>query len=187
MPSIAPANMTPTAAPVNTNSAIPSTDVPATPMAPNLTMSLMLPMSSADNAIAPHADTLGLPSVSAATPIEAHGTSILSESATLQVVNADLQGKPGPTSKSFYPVTMKNGRNLCAYCWLKQVAPNGYSQDFKSYLDLLGKDCQEKYETDTKKLISDGIWTSSTVKVIGKFSSSTLHQHSSSIKQEGQV
>ncbi|KAG2109537.1 hypothetical protein DEU56DRAFT_985454 [Suillus clintonianus] len=123
-PSIAPANMLPTAAPIDTT----------------------LPTLSADDAIAPHADTL----------------------------NADSQGKPGPTSKNFRPATTKNGRNLCAHRWLKQLAPNGYSRDFKLYWDSLGKDRQEKYETDAKKLISDGIWTGSTVKVISKFSSSTL-------------
>ncbi|KAG0692394.1 hypothetical protein DFH29DRAFT_882523 [Suillus ampliporus] len=158
--------MTPTAAPADTNSAISSADAPATPTASDPTTSLTLPTPSADDTNAPHADTVDLPSVSAATPIEARGTSTPSESVTLQVVNADSQGKPGPTSKNFRPATTKNGRTLCAHRWLKQVAPNGYSRDFKLYWDSLGKDRQEKYETDAKKLISDGIWTGSTVEVI---------------------
>ncbi|KAG0692770.1 hypothetical protein DFH29DRAFT_1008162 [Suillus ampliporus] len=159
--------MTPTAAPADTNSAISSADAPATPTASDPTTSLTLPTPSADDTNAPHADTVDLPSVSAATPIEARGTSTPSESVTLQVVNADSQGKPGPTSKNFRPATTKNGRTLCAHRWLKQVAPNGYSRDFKLYWDSLDKDRQEKYETDAKKLISDGIWTGSTVEVIG--------------------
>ncbi|KAG2744449.1 hypothetical protein P692DRAFT_201808405 [Suillus brevipes Sb2] len=138
---------------VNTNSAIVTSVVaPATPAAP-----------SADDTIAPCAKTASLPA-SAVTPIDACVTSSISES-----VNVASQSKPGPTSKNFRPATTKNGRNLCAHRWLKQVAPNGYSRDFKLYWDSLGKDCQEKYETDAKKLISDGIWTGSTVEVIGQW------------------
>ncbi|KAG2051840.1 hypothetical protein BDR06DRAFT_1022473 [Suillus hirtellus] len=86
------------------------------------------------------------------------------------------RGKPGPATKNFRPAATKNGRNLCAHRWLKQVAPNGYSRDFKLYWDSLGKDRQEKYETDAKKLISDGIWTGNTVEVIVVDTSKSIHQ-----------
>ncbi|KAG1768590.1 hypothetical protein EV702DRAFT_1049973 [Suillus placidus] len=94
----------------------------------------------------PH-DALPTPSIAPAnmTPttapmilIDTCVTSTISKS-----VNVDLQSKPGPTSKNFCPATTKNGSNLSAHRWLKQVAPNGYSRDFKSYWDSLGKDCQE--------------------------------------------
>ncbi|KAG2046770.1 hypothetical protein BDR06DRAFT_1025337 [Suillus hirtellus] len=148
--------------PIDTN---PSTDTPATPTAPDSTT---LPNLPADNTITPRADTVDLPSIPGATSLEACGTyTPSSESATLQIANADSRGKPGPATKNFRPAATKNGRNLCAHRWLKQVAPNGYSQDFKLYWDSLGKDRQKKYETDAKKLISDGIWTGNTVEVIG--------------------
>ncbi|KAG2039880.1 hypothetical protein BDR03DRAFT_980510 [Suillus americanus] len=118
---------------------MPSADVPATPTVPDFDTNSVIPSAVAD---APVTVTLA--------PFKAHGTYTPSESSTIQVADADSQGKPGPTSKNFHPAAMKNGRNLCTHHWLKKVAPNGYSQDFKLYWDSLGKDRQEKYETDAK-------------------------------------
>ncbi|KAG2738140.1 hypothetical protein P692DRAFT_201874207 [Suillus brevipes Sb2] len=47
------------------------------------------------------------------------------------------------TTKKFRPSATKNGRNLCAHRWLKVLAPNGTSGDFKTYWNALSKDSQQ--------------------------------------------
>ncbi|KAG1815977.1 uncharacterized protein BJ212DRAFT_1299833 [Suillus subaureus] len=44
--------------------------------------------------------------------------------------------------KKFRPGTSKNGRSLCAHRWLKQVAPNGSSANFRIYWSGLTKEKQ---------------------------------------------
>ncbi|KAG2064403.1 hypothetical protein BDR04DRAFT_1162619 [Suillus decipiens] len=78
-------------------------------------------------------------------------------------------------TKKFRPGTSKNGRSLCAHRWLKQVAPNGSSANFRIYWSGLTKEKQLAYETDALKLVKDDIWNGNTVDIISKISSSTLH------------
>ncbi|KAG2363295.1 hypothetical protein BDR07DRAFT_1483895 [Suillus spraguei] len=51
-------------------------------------------------------------------------------------------------TKKFRPLATKNGRNLCAHRWLKIIAPNGTSGDFKIYWNALSKDSQVNYESE---------------------------------------
>ncbi|KAG1781304.1 hypothetical protein EV702DRAFT_1042423 [Suillus placidus] len=78
------------------------------------------------------------------------------------------------SGKKFRPGTLKNGRSLCAHRWLKQVAANGSSADFRIYWSGLTKDKQLAYEADALKLVSNDIWNSNTVDIIGRFSSGAL-------------
>ncbi|KAG1822725.1 uncharacterized protein BJ212DRAFT_1296703 [Suillus subaureus] len=90
--------------------------------------------------------------------------------------------------KKFRPCTSKNGRSLCTHQWLKQVAPNGSSANFRIYWSGLTKEKQLAYETDMLKLVTnltkcalilmqvkDDIWNSNTVDIISKISSGTLY------------
>ncbi|KAG1887412.1 uncharacterized protein F5891DRAFT_1200078 [Suillus fuscotomentosus] len=52
------------------------------------------------------------------------------------------------TTKKFRPTATKNGRNLCTHRWLKIIAPNGTSGDFKLYWNALSKDSQLNYERE---------------------------------------
>ncbi|KAG2336786.1 hypothetical protein BDR05DRAFT_1005571 [Suillus weaverae] len=79
------------------------------------------------------------------------------------------------SGKKFRPGTLKNGRSLCAHWWLKQVAANGSSADFRIYWAGLTKDKQLAYKADALKLVSDDIWNSNTVDIIGRFSSGVLY------------
>ncbi|KAG2124571.1 hypothetical protein BD769DRAFT_1467786 [Suillus cothurnatus] len=78
-------------------------------------------------------------------------------------------------TKRFRPAATKNGRNLCAYRWLKQLMPNGSSQEFKVYWDSLEKTRQANYDIEASNLVAGCIWTANTVEVLAKFSSGTLH------------
>ncbi|KAG2065832.1 hypothetical protein BDR04DRAFT_1145188 [Suillus decipiens] len=60
------------------------------------------------------------------------------------------------TTKKFQPSATKNGRNLCTHRWLKIIAPNGTSGDFKIYWNALSKDSQVNYESEAAALISQG-------------------------------
>ncbi|KAG2029412.1 hypothetical protein BDR03DRAFT_987771 [Suillus americanus] len=71
-------------------------------------------------------------------------------------------------TKKFRPATTKNGRNLCAHCWLKQLMPNGFSQDFKVYWDSLEKTRQASYDIEASNLVAD-------IDVLAKFFGGTLH------------
>ncbi|KAG1774495.1 hypothetical protein EV702DRAFT_1047660 [Suillus placidus] len=79
------------------------------------------------------------------------------------------------SGKKFRPGTSKNGRSLCAHQWLKQVAANGSSADFRIYWSGLTKDKQLAYKADALKLVSDDIWNGNTVDIIGRFSSGALY------------
>ncbi|KAG1870296.1 hypothetical protein F4604DRAFT_1926507 [Suillus subluteus] len=78
-------------------------------------------------------------------------------------------------TKRFHPAATKNGRNLCAHHWLKQLMPNGSSQEFKVYWDSLEKTRQANYDIEASNLVADCVWTANTVEVLTKFSSGTLH------------
>ncbi|KAG1869750.1 hypothetical protein C8R48DRAFT_670991 [Suillus tomentosus] len=78
-------------------------------------------------------------------------------------------------TKRFRPAATKNGRNLCAYRWLKHLMSNGSSQEFKVYWDSLKKKCQANYNIEASNLVAGCIWTANTVEVLAKFSSGTLH------------
>ncbi|KAG1836853.1 hypothetical protein F4604DRAFT_1910128 [Suillus subluteus] len=55
-------------------------------------------------------------------------------------------------TKRFHPAATKNGRNLCAHRWLKQLMPNGSSQEFKVYWDSLEKTRQANYDIEASNL-----------------------------------
>ncbi|KAG1787101.1 uncharacterized protein HD556DRAFT_1449156 [Suillus plorans] len=79
------------------------------------------------------------------------------------------------SAKKFQPGTSKNGRSLCAHRWLKQIAANGSSANFRIYWSGLTKEKQVAYESDALKLVKDDIWNGNTVDIISKISSGTLH------------
>ncbi|KAG1718058.1 hypothetical protein EDB19DRAFT_1921354 [Suillus lakei] len=76
------------------------------------------------------------------------------------------------SGKKFRPGTSKNGRS---HRWLKQIATNGSSVDFRIYWSGLTKDRQLAYEADALKLVSDDIWNGNAVDIIGRFSSGVLY------------
>ncbi|KAG1841781.1 hypothetical protein F4604DRAFT_1939246 [Suillus subluteus] len=100
---------------------------------------------------------------------------------TLTLPSNDIPAPPASATiesagaKKFRPGTSKNGRSLCAHRWLKQVAPNGLSANFRIYWSGLTKEKQLAYETDALKLVKDDIWNGNTVDIISKISSSTLY------------
>ncbi|KIK43072.1 hypothetical protein CY34DRAFT_804242 [Suillus luteus UH-Slu-Lm8-n1] len=59
--------------------------------------------------------------------------------------------------QEFRPAAIKNGRNLCAHRWLKQLMPNGSSQDFKVYRDSLEKTHQASYDIKASNLVSTNL------------------------------
>lgn len=50
-------------------------------------------------------------------------------------------------------------RNLCATRWLKQVQPNGTTEQFRVYWDGLTAVQREQYQLDAERLQQDGQWT----------------------------
>ncbi|KAG1727847.1 hypothetical protein EDD22DRAFT_930709 [Suillus occidentalis] len=79
------------------------------------------------------------------------------------------------TTKKFRPSATKNGRNLCAHRWLKILAPNGTSGDFKTYWNALSKDSQQNYESEAAALVKDGTWTGNATSTINKFVDGPIH------------
>ncbi|KIJ59685.1 hypothetical protein HYDPIDRAFT_118174 [Hydnomerulius pinastri MD-312] len=67
--------------------------------------------------------------------------------------------------KSYRPSSTKNGRNLCAFRWLKQIK-KGSSAEFKVYYDALTSSQHLSYKEEANRLNTDGLWTSHTVAVI---------------------
>ncbi|KAJ8588075.1 hypothetical protein M405DRAFT_863245 [Rhizopogon salebrosus TDB-379] len=59
-----------------------------------------------------------------------------------------------PTSKKFRPAATRNGRNIYAHRWLKQLAPHGSSHEFKVYWSSLGKERRQKCDAEATKLVS---------------------------------
>ncbi|KAG2340366.1 hypothetical protein BDR05DRAFT_950449 [Suillus weaverae] len=56
------------------------------------------------------------------------------------------------------PTQTKNGCNLCAHCWLKQVESNKTTEEFSVYyLDLLA-DQRKKYDTEAAELVANNAW-----------------------------
>ncbi|KAG2053774.1 hypothetical protein BDR06DRAFT_1051950, partial [Suillus hirtellus] len=60
------------------------------------------------------------------------------------------------TTKKFWPTATKNGKNLCTHHWLKIIALNGTSGDYKLYWNVLSKDSQ---------LVKDGTCTRNAAKI----------------------
>ncbi|KAG2359123.1 hypothetical protein BDR07DRAFT_1488634 [Suillus spraguei] len=59
-------------------------------------------------------------------------------------------------------------KNLCAHRWLKIIAPNGTSGDFRLYWNALSKDSQLNYEREAAALVNDGTWTGNAASTINK-------------------
>ncbi|KAG2125147.1 hypothetical protein DEU56DRAFT_759389 [Suillus clintonianus] len=58
------------------------------------------------------------------------------------------------------PGPKKNGRNLCAFRWLKQVNTGGGStKEFNTYYSQLDKEQIELYDTEAARLEREGLWT----------------------------
>ncbi|KAI5993208.1 hypothetical protein EDD15DRAFT_2196650 [Pisolithus albus] len=65
----------------------------------------------------------------------------------------------------FQPSGTKNGRNLCALRWLKQVDANGDKDDFRAYYDkTLTKTQREAYDVEAKQLVATNGWTKAAIK-----------------------
>ncbi|KAG1845768.1 hypothetical protein C8R48DRAFT_678044 [Suillus tomentosus] len=57
------------------------------------------------------------------------------------------------------PSPTRNGCNLCALRWLKQLKTNGTTEEFCTYYTNLTPEQRKKYEDEAAKLVADNTWT----------------------------
>ncbi|KAG2110474.1 hypothetical protein BD769DRAFT_1674633 [Suillus cothurnatus] len=56
------------------------------------------------------------------------------------------------------PTQTKNGRNLCAHRWLKQVESNKTTEEFCVYYGDLSADQRKQYDTEAAELVANNAW-----------------------------
>ncbi|KAG2737255.1 hypothetical protein P692DRAFT_20883758, partial [Suillus brevipes Sb2] len=100
--------------------------------------------------------------------------SIASQSAPTALLSSDNGPDNSVSSKKVVkmrPGPRKNGRNLCAFRWLKQVSVGGGStKEFNVYYSQLGAEQIKLYDTEAVRLEQAKLWTKN-----GDIADGTMH------------
>ncbi|KAG2346756.1 hypothetical protein BDR05DRAFT_997160 [Suillus weaverae] len=94
------------------------------------------------------------PQVTPDHPLETPGPidPLLDDSASL-IIQKEKMSKAGSKCK-MRPSPTKNGRNLCAHRWLKQMNTTGSTDEFCIYYNSLSQGQCKEYDDETSKLVS---------------------------------
>ncbi|KAG1768398.1 hypothetical protein EDD22DRAFT_949601 [Suillus occidentalis] len=100
-------------------------------------------------------------------PLETPGPidPLLDDSASL-IIKKEKMSKAGAKCK-MRPSPTKNGRNLCAHRWLKQMNTSGSTDKFCIYYNSLSQGQRKEYDDEASKLIAEGNWDKTAI-VAGK-------------------
>ncbi|KAG1833179.1 hypothetical protein EV424DRAFT_1623364 [Suillus variegatus] len=107
------------------------------------------------------------PQVTPVHPLETPGSidPLLDDSASL-IVKKEKVSKTGSKGK-MRPSPTKNGRNLCAHRWLKQINTTGSTDEFCTYYNSLSQGQRKEYDDEASKLIAEGNWDKTAI-IAGK-------------------
>lgn len=83
----------------------------------------------------------------------------------------DITTTPAPVSKStkgngkakMRPGPTKNGRNLCAHRWRKQVQSSGSTEEFQQYYNGLTAEQRKAYDDDATALVASNNWDAKSI------------------------
>ncbi|KAI6018419.1 hypothetical protein EDC04DRAFT_2902132 [Pisolithus marmoratus] len=78
------------------------------------------------------------------------------------VVSVNKSAKGGGKGR-MCPGPAKNGRNLCAYRWCKQVPSNGMTEEFQKYYLGLTSAQQQAYDAEATALAASNNWDTKTI------------------------
>ncbi|KAJ8582555.1 hypothetical protein M405DRAFT_559386 [Rhizopogon salebrosus TDB-379] len=68
--------------------------------------------------------------------------------------------KSGGKAVKMRPSATKNGRNLCALRWLKNLKTNGTTEEFCIYYGALTSDQRKQYDDEAIQLVANNSWSS---------------------------
>ncbi|KAI6022359.1 hypothetical protein BKA83DRAFT_4493658 [Pisolithus microcarpus] len=78
------------------------------------------------------------------------------------VVSANQSAKGGGKAK-MHPGPAKNGRNLCAHCWRKQVQSSRSTEEFQKYYNSLTATQQMEYDNEAIALAMSSTWDAKSI------------------------
>ncbi|KAI6018680.1 hypothetical protein BKA83DRAFT_4496163 [Pisolithus microcarpus] len=86
-------------------------------------------------------------------------------SITLDNSTVDSRSKPskGNGKAKMHPGPTKNGRNLCAHHWRKQVQSSGLTEEFQRYFNDLTAAQQQAYDDEAAALVRNSKWDTKSI------------------------
>ncbi|KAI6024791.1 hypothetical protein BKA83DRAFT_4124647 [Pisolithus microcarpus] len=86
-------------------------------------------------------------------------------SVTLDNSTVDSRSKPskGNGKAKMHPGPTKNGRNLCAHRWRKQVQSSGSTEEFQRYFNDLTAAQQQAYDDEAAALVRNSKWDTKSI------------------------
>ncbi|KAG2343574.1 hypothetical protein BDR05DRAFT_948024 [Suillus weaverae] len=138
------------------------------PMTTTTTTTTTLPNPlSVHSLTAANVDIPPSPQVTPDHPLETPGPidPLLDDSASL-IIKKEKMSKAGSKCK-MRPSPTKNGCNLCAHRWLKQMNTTGSTDEFCIYYNSLSQGQRKEYDDEASKLIAEGNWNKTAI-VAGK-------------------
>ncbi|KAG1780967.1 hypothetical protein EV702DRAFT_1042653 [Suillus placidus] len=150
--------------PVNTDNAVSIADTSTVHKPVRVTLPNPL---SVHSLAAANVDIPPSPQVTPDHPLETPGPidPLLDDSTSL-IIKKEKMSKAGSKCK-MRPSPTKNGRNLCAHRWLKQMNTTGSMDEFCIYYNSLSQGQHKEYDDEASKLIAEGNWNKTTI-VAGK-------------------
>lgn len=84
---------------------------------------------------------------------------------TLDNNMVDSRSKPnkGSGKAKMRPGPTKNGRNLCAHCWRRQVQSSGSTEEFQRYFNDLTATQRQAYDDEAAALVANSKWDTKTI------------------------
>lgn len=80
------------------------------------------------------------------------------QKATVNLNPAEPMSKPKKAKGKMRPSQTRNGRNLCAHRWLKQIKTNGTTDEFGVYYMSLAENQRTAYDNEVTDLVAANKW-----------------------------